>query len=352
MGIWSSMKKVYLNAYVKNNLGDDLFIYEICKRYPDVRFILEGNKRFKKALRLRNLCFISNDTLGYELINEILCKVKKTSISNMLASKCCQKVMIQGSAFQGSITKADQIKDFFEDAYILGVNFGPYRNDCYRLKMQDKFKKTKDICFRDKASYELFSHLPQVRYSPDIILGMKFPGYRSKNYIVISVMDLSYSSRPFEVKKYAAVYKDTLLSICKQILKNTSYNIVLMSFCAEEGDLHTCNKLAECLASERVHIYNHTNIIKSVRLLGESKGIVASRFHSMILAWRLGRPCWAIVYGEKMEHVVRDFSFANCCSLNELEDLQVSSVLAALEEKVDALRMPNRHFDMLDRVLK
>ena len=44
-------KKVKLRAYAAANLGDDLFIELICKRYPDDTFFLCGSKKFRKIYK-------------------------------------------------------------------------------------------------------------------------------------------------------------------------------------------------------------------------------------------------------------------------------------------------------------
>ena len=43
------MKRIFLYAYDKINLGDDLFISFITNRYPDINFYLWTDKRNKKT---------------------------------------------------------------------------------------------------------------------------------------------------------------------------------------------------------------------------------------------------------------------------------------------------------------
>ena len=35
------MKKIFVMAYLRNNLGDDLFVSELVKRYKDVEFFID-----------------------------------------------------------------------------------------------------------------------------------------------------------------------------------------------------------------------------------------------------------------------------------------------------------------------
>lgn len=357
------MKTVYLNAYVRGNLGDDLFIYRLCKRYKNTRFIIEGEKRYKKMLRFKNLIYLSNDTLLYRLAQYFLARVCNSDVSTLLTEKCCYKVMCQGSAFQGEpVIRVHLIKDFFQDSYVIGVNFGPYKNDCYRLQMRAQFEKAKDVCFRDRASYYLFRDLPNVRYAPDILLGMHFPAAPGKNYVVVSVMDFQYASRPYEVRKYAAVYECALCSLCVNIIRKLQTDVVLMSFCEAEGDLAAARRVrtkmiaADRTLEEKVSIFNHQNLLESVQMLNESRAVLATRFHSMVLAWRMNKPCFAVCYGQKMRNLISDFSFKNFCTLEKLEELKPESVVCALAEGINpdirtAGKQAQGHFAKLDKVL-
>lgn len=49
------MKNIYLKAYMRNNLGDDLFVRTICERYP--------NTIFHVILTSRNMALESIDNL-------------------------------------------------------------------------------------------------------------------------------------------------------------------------------------------------------------------------------------------------------------------------------------------------
>ena len=54
------MKSVFLKAYSRNNLGDDLFIYVICKRYKN-KFTMLSNKKMTYELReFGNLRVLNN----------------------------------------------------------------------------------------------------------------------------------------------------------------------------------------------------------------------------------------------------------------------------------------------------
>ena len=57
--------------------------------------------------------------------------------------------------------------------YILGANFGPYETESYRVLVQEYLAKAEDVCFRDEWSKEKFPELSNIRFAPDIVLGIK-----------------------------------------------------------------------------------------------------------------------------------------------------------------------------------
>ena len=46
------MKKVYLHAYCQQNLGDDMFILRMVRRYPKVRFYAMAKPEYRQALAM------------------------------------------------------------------------------------------------------------------------------------------------------------------------------------------------------------------------------------------------------------------------------------------------------------
>lgn len=58
---------ICINAFVKGNLGDDLFIKTICLRYPNTRFVICGEKEYQN-------CFYDINNLDYKCYNTLFNK--------------------------------------------------------------------------------------------------------------------------------------------------------------------------------------------------------------------------------------------------------------------------------------
>ena len=65
------MKKIFVMAYLRNNLGDDMFVMELLNRYPDVEFYVEVVEiKYAKALEKKNnVKIIINENETFEKID-------------------------------------------------------------------------------------------------------------------------------------------------------------------------------------------------------------------------------------------------------------------------------------------
>ena len=57
------MKKVFLYAYDRQNLGDDLFVHTIVRRYPHVQFYMWSDRKNREVFaHLPNLKVVDKDS--------------------------------------------------------------------------------------------------------------------------------------------------------------------------------------------------------------------------------------------------------------------------------------------------
>ena len=153
--------KVFVNAYLEHNLGDDLFLDILVNRYPDHKYYIMSSSEKQRE----NVKVYSN-----ELFNKI---IRRLELKKILANRCDVIVSIGGSMYMEQ--KNDTNKKFYlgkKPYYILGSNFGPYHTQTYYENVHKFFEKAEDVCFREKYSYDLFSDIPQVRYASDIVFTM------------------------------------------------------------------------------------------------------------------------------------------------------------------------------------
>lgn len=355
-------------AYTEFNLGDDLFIKLLCERYPNTQFILYAPKNYEILFKeILNLKVYPNDTLFVRAVNKIfrLFNIKRNFIRFKIAKKCNAMVYIGGSLFmQGENWKErylDKEEMYIENKpfYLLGANFGPYKDNEFYLIYKEMFSKFTDISFRDRQSYELFNELPNVRIADDIIFQLKVqPRITDQtNNVVISVIKPSFRKN---LSSYDDVYYRKIKDIIV-LLNLKGYRVTLMSFCEKQGDQEAVERIIELLPFNNKKMVNHYyykyDIDETINIIANSRFVIATRFHSMILGWVLNKPVFPIAYSSKMTNVMNDIGFkGQYTDINNIDQLKPQDVLGAIQSKPidvsESIKNSEKHFEKLDDLLK
>ena len=353
------MKKVFLYAYDRQNLGDDLFVHTITKRYPDVQFYIWSDRKNRETFAcLPNLKVIDRDS---RLVH-VLQKLRASFVPkyrSWLEKRCDAVVYIGGSIFLEYPTWA-QICSWWEyeaanyPFYVLGANFGPYHTEEYREKMAQIFRSCRDVCFRDRYSRELFRDVATVRLAPDILFSYPVPECAVKeNQIFVSVINCAGRDESHDLSRHDERYVANMAAMLRRLLE-AGQELVLASFCAEEGDEEGIRKILAAMGCEqdprvRVLHYDGTNTDELTAAISESGGVIATRFHAAILAIAANRPVLPIVYSDKTKHVLEDLGFTGT-----VYDLRVDSGWdrAEMTAAVPPPVCDGGHFEKLDQRLR
>lgn len=289
--------KIYLDAYLAKNLGDDLFIHILTERYPNHKFytISKGIKGYDK----NNLKVYSNPYFFRVL--------KKFQWEKYLANQYDLVVSIGGSMY---MENNDSKRDFSlgkNKRYILGSNFGPYKTEEYYKNIYGIFKNAEDVCFREKYSYDLFKTLKNVRYASDIVFSMNTDNIKNTNRkrAIISVISCEKKID----KKYMKIYEDKMIDLIK-FFDSKNYEVCLMSFCKIEGDEDAIKsilqKCDETLKNKIETYFYNGNLKETLDIIGDSQVVVGTRFHANIIGLLLGKTVIPILYSDKTKHVLDD----------------------------------------------
>lgn len=359
---------VFIYAYTELNLGDDLFTKVLCDRYPKSRFTVVAKKQCNKPFKaIENLQTIS----AIPLIDGLFSRLNTSLRINLLLSRYLSRkkdviVRIGGSIFMES-TKWRQDIGRFEKSiipdkpyFVLGSNFGPYTSDDFYHQYKNIFSGITDLSFRDQNSYNLFANLSNVRIAPDVIFSMDISQYQFDeplNAIVISVIDLTQRA---DLKRYTRDYENKINQMIDNLVEH-GYTVKLISFCESEGDLSAINRISQKIPASyqsSVLVYNYDgNIDEAIMFFRNSKGVVATRFHSMILSWLFKIPVYPLIYSNKTHNVIQDSGFQESYTwIKDINDLDVQSVINQLSSgyTMDAsiqIEEAHKHFAVLDNVL-
>ena len=280
---------IYLIAYLSNNLGDDLFIDLIVNRYKNFNFSIISYSRCN--FKYKNLKIIKMNFLR-RAFNKLLKKVSKSKydINSFYSNKNDITITIGGSLFMENNNSYNALfyNSFKKPYFIIGSNVGPYYSEKYLEFLRENiFYKAKDICFRDKKSFNLFEKEKNVRYAPDLLFSFDLNNYKiinpQKKKAIISVIDISQKKSQIR-NANQNLYENFILKIITFFKKN-NYVVELISFCNDEGDNLAIDRIIN-KTKDSVERYSYNgNISEIITELSTATTIVGTRFHANILGF-------------------------------------------------------------------
>ena len=335
------MKRVYVHAYLQGNLGDDLFVKTLCRRYPNITFYVLADEVYKNRFRdLQNCKVRSVSDKRVRIADKVLKHFKNTGSYLQFLIKYSQAVIhIGGSSF---VQHNDDWTDFYnydrmlvrnsKKLYLIGANFGPYRDQGYYDAYHKLFQRYEGICFRDKYSWNLFQDIPQVSYAPDVLFQLKNnseANRKKKKKVIISLIELQHRCGNYDISVYEEGYIKFHVELIRYFIRK-KYTISLLSFCQNEMDDAMIQKVCERLSDvERKSVLCMAYQIDADPVLLEiedAEMIVGTRFHSVILGFLYGCKVLPIVYDQKTEKVLEELKYPLSLKLSDLEQARASEI--------------------------
>lgn len=362
------MKKVFLNAYTELNLGDDLFIENILERYSQSRFFMLSNNKYESYFLCQgNFKTINDSNKFFSNLNKVW-KSGFPRYLDFIKRQCTANVYIGGSIFI-EYSSWKQVLNWWDyqvdnyPFYVLGANFGPYQDEEYRVSMNEVFSKMKDICFREKYSFNLFKGNEKVRYAPDILFSYKIDKKEvNDKKIFVSLIDCaSKDEGSNKLDNLSVQYYSSITNVLKEYIKK-DYQIVLTAFCKIEGDCNANDVILDNLTEEekryvKVITYDGYNRKEILDELTSSSYVIGTRFHSIILAMVANKPFFPIIYSKKTLNMLNDLDFkGNLIDIKEIgqidfdyvnENLKNNHIVDIEEYRKEA----EKHYLYLDKVL-
>lgn len=328
------MKKIFVDVYLRFNLGDDLFLDILAKKYTDCEFTVNYlGKDYDQFISLYTNVYRRKYTVFHKIGQRLNIKDSITNYDDIakehdallfIGGSIFREESYHNSLYKDRMSLVQEFKKRNKPVFILGANFGPFETKRFLEDYRSFFELCDDICFRDLYSYELFKELPQVRYAPDIVFQMKVDEYRrefSGTKVGISVIDVRHKAG---LSHYYKDYIDSTIQTI-ELLVDKGYQCCLMSFCEEEGDSKVINEIMPFLspqARSNVTIYEYKGDLKeAINLIASFKLLIGARFHANILALLLGIGIMPIIYNQKTTNMLNDIKL-NSIKIN-MDDLHL-----------------------------
>lgn len=348
--------KAHIIAYCRQNLGDDMFIRCLVRRYPNVRFTCNIPPKLNQAFRNeRNLRLPG--ALDY-FMQRVANKLKLSSpdqYRKRAARKSDLLIRIGGSIFiESPNVKRRSWEKLHEKEFVIGANFGPWTSDTFLRDAKKYLSECSDVCFRDRFSYTLFQQLERVRVAPDVLFGYPYyPMPKSGNGVGISVIAAEKRS---VFKQISDTYYMTLAAACDYWIER-HIPVKLFSFCTAEGDMEAIHSvLDKAKHRNEIDVVAYTgNIEEMLSEMNECDTIIATRFHAMILGWSMGKKVFPVIYSPKQTHVLHDIGWMGPCwdllsgeVLNSEELIKARESLVPISNIEDLARAAQEQFSGLD----
>lgn len=365
------MKKIFIYAYMAKNLGDDLMVRILCERYPNTKFYLFADAFYKTAFKdLDNLTVFSPDDKKVKIKNSLSKMTRKTNNGFMewLMQDCDATVHIGGSVFiqhnddYSLFLKADaDLRKFSKKVYLIGSNFGPYKDEQYYLDYHKLLSEYDGLSFRDLYSYRKFQDLSNAVYAPDVVFNYKNScSCESEHRVLFSTISLAGRNDNFAIVQYWEIYRHFIQDLARKFI-DSGYKATFLSFCEPQGDFYEINQIINEGSFEKlmdkIEIKNYNgNLNESIDLIKKSEIIVGTRFHSIILGWLFNKPVLPIVYDNKTMRVLNDMQLDNYALVNELDQVSIDDFVKNIQsvpmEKLEKLKKEaEKHFKFLDQFI-
>ncbi|WEE36923.1 polysaccharide pyruvyl transferase family protein [Lactiplantibacillus paraplantarum] len=316
-------KPILVKCYLKSNLGDDLFLATLVKRYPEQKFEIFVDPQYTaKYSGIHNVHVIKKGIL-FRVLNRLCKLITNGGIYSLIQTRYSAVVEIGGSIFSERDRKPkvdperEYLADHFSHYFVIGSNFGPYKSDEFLEEYRKFFKKIEGTVFRDQKTYSLFSDLSNVKYAPDVVFTLPFSENKvdsnsnKDKYAVMSLIDLSINdvSRQSGLAKMAHQYEEYVTKVALELLSQ-NYTIKFIPFSTAQNDLlvskRICDRILGANPKANVEIIDSNNDHYKLETIRNSTLLVSTRYHSMILGWLFNVPQLVLVYGDKTKQVIND----------------------------------------------
>lgn len=314
---------IFLHGYWAKNFGDELFLELFRIKYPDAQIMLSCNKEFAKYYKSKGYTVLVKDGLVHKVINRI-CRTlfKKRYITCIIEKKADYLVVLGGSLFMQIPVWRKQYEVLTEyvnavsGSYVIGANFGPFESDEFVSSYSKLFSSMTDVCFRDSYSAGLFKDLPNVRFADDISYHLPalwpqkscaaFNELQIKDYTIISLINPQYRINQEK-------YTDSYFKLIDHILSTIDTPVVLFYSSYKMKDYDACltfyNKYSERFKEVRLLMAGSDDLSLSIDIIRNAKCVIASHFHTMLIALLYSRPVLPLIYNEKMQHILEDLKY-------------------------------------------
>lgn len=299
--------RIYTVAYLDRNLGDDLMLRLMAESMPQHDFYLYIDKR-SNMIPFTNLKNVHSTQVAFD--------------RHFDPRQFDGVVVIGGSIFmltrrlhaierlRKKIPLLHKIRASGTLLATVGCNLGPFRDAwCERVACKE-LGMSGLITVRDKKSYDAMQRYGYpIKYFPDMLFSLDIPYVPPAHRE--GILGISAYRSIMQGEKCMDYY-ESMAGIADSFVAKTGGGIRLFAFdCEGENDIcaaYTIRRLMKHKHNCEIIVYDG-DADEFIKKFDGCSSMIATRFHSMVLAQLSGIPVLPIVYSNKMTDALDDLHY-------------------------------------------
>lgn len=295
---------LHLTGYFDRNFGDDMMMKLVVRSMPETTFLV-------------------SETADIPFLSE----------PNVLQGdqETCSRfptLVVTGSGFMINTKAALEtellwfLRGHHPGDFCLGCNIEPLDSPIKRFLIRQKLNKFKLITCRDQESYRWLlqnTRKPDVYCLPDILFSIPeewLPEVKTPNKLGISLMHRAGDQAD-------CAYYRAMAQIADEWICKTGKSVLLMAFdTGKEDDLFACRAVQALMQfPNQTEIVAHTDGTEILTAFAHCEKIIGARFHSVVLALRMGIPVYPLIFRQKVRNLLNDIAFTfPACNIDSIDD--------------------------------
>lgn len=272
--------RILLDGYIDNNFGDDLMLYIAADGLKEHKLYITSPKL--------NIAEYTEEKSGFD------CYLKVTGSGFLIHNN-------KGIVYR--MRDMYREKRYSKNRAVINCNISDFINRFSEKLIQKQISEYDFVTVRDRYSYEYITqNIPNVKCEkyPDIVLSLSdemIPNVNSENVLGISV------HKSADVNVFA--------EIADRFINETGRNVCLLCFnTGSEDDISVAENIYGIMKNKHMtEIVKYTDINNMLKNLKRCGVILGIRFHSVILALRLGIPFVPIAYSYKTKNALDEIGY-------------------------------------------
>ena len=222
--------------------------------------------------------------------------------------------------------------------YCIGCNIENLDTRLKKFLIKTKLSRFKLIVCRDKKSYYWLNERlkkTKVYYLPDLLFSASFAP--DTNGAVPDKLGISLFHRLGDSKD--CEYYKKMARAADHYIETTGKNVILMAFdTGSENDGFACKRVKKMMRhGEKASIVYHGYNDEIINAYRECEKVIGARFHSAVLAMKMGIDFFPIIYRDKMRNLLDDVGYpvAGC----DIDDISMDEIKRFLDSGKNAVRV-------------